>query len=295
LSDRPRRPWDPGYRAAHRDKLSYLLHAGQTNSTEMVLTEMAEVGVDRAVLSPIGVYGNDNSYELEGAATYPTKFGVVGWIDYRADDVEQQLAGLLAQGVLGLRIPDLRDDARHERGQFDRVLAACSDLKCTISLSISHPISKRLLAALAHYADLNFVIDHLGTGIAPPVLGNLPPDPFEHLPAVLGLARLKNVHVKLTGAPALSRELFPFRDIWQPIHRILEAFGPSRVMWGSDYTRTSGLYSYWDGTHYLHEITGIDAADLALLYGGTLRRVFGWPSSTLAPTEDRDRRTRNAE
>jgi L-fuconolactonase len=256
-----------------------LLHAGQTNSIEMVLTEMAEVGVDRAVLSPIGVYGNDNSYELEGAATYPSKFRVVGWIDYRAPDVAEQLADLLAQGMLGLRMPDLRDEARHERGEFDRVLDASSRLGCTISLSISHPMSGRLLAALEHYSDTDFVIDHLGVGFAPPVLGNLPPDPFEHLPAVLELARLQNVHLKLTGAPALSRELFPFRDIWQPIHRILDAFGPSRVMWGSDYSRTSGLYSYWDGTHYLHEITGIDAADLALLYGGTLRRVLGWASS----------------
>jgi L-fuconolactonase len=279
MSDRPRRPWDPSYRAVHREKPSYLLHAGQTNSTEMVLTEMAEVGVDRAVLSPIGVYGNDNTYELEGAAKYPSKFRVVAFIDYRAADVAEKLADLLAHGVLGLRIPDLRDDARHERGEFDRVLEACSRLGCTISLSISHPISRRLHAALEHYSDTRFVIDHLGTGIAPPVLGNLPTDPFEHLPAVLELARLQNVHLKLTGAPALSRELFPFRDIWPAIHQILDAYSPSRVMWGSDYTRTSGLYSYWDGTHYLHEVTGIDTADLALLYGGTLRRVLGWAPS----------------
>ena len=51
LSDRPSRPWDPTYRARHRDKLRYLLHAGQTNSTEMAVLEMAEVGVDRGLLS----------------------------------------------------------------------------------------------------------------------------------------------------------------------------------------------------------------------------------------------------
>jgi hypothetical protein len=50
-------------------------------------------------------------------------------------------------------------------------------------------------------------------------------------------------------------------------------------MWGSDYTRTAGLHSYWDGTHYLHEVDGLDAAALEQVYGATLRRVYGWPAS----------------
>ncbi len=237
---------------------------------------MAEVGVDRALLSPIGVYGNDNSYEFEGAARYPRTFRVVGWIDYLADEVEAQLAALMAQGMAGIRIPDLRDADRHRRREFDGVLGACRRLGCPISLSVSHPIAADLIATLQQYPEIAFVIDHLGAGFAPPVLGNLPPDPFEHLPAVLELARFDNVNLKLTGAPSLSHELFPFRDLWDPIHRILDAFGPGRVMWGSDYTRTSGLHSYWDGTHYLREVPGIAADDLALVYGGTLRRVFNW-------------------
>ena len=49
LSDRPSRPWVRSYRRQHRDKLPYLLHAGQTNTTEMALVEMAEAGVDAAL------------------------------------------------------------------------------------------------------------------------------------------------------------------------------------------------------------------------------------------------------
>ena len=57
-------------------------------------------------------------------------------------------------------------------------------------------------------------------------------------------------------------------------------------MWGSDYTRTSALHSYWDGTHYLREITGLDGNDLAeKIYGGTLRRVFGWPEPEVPASE----------
>ena len=278
LSDRPSRPWVPSYRARHRDKLPYLLHAGQTNTHEMALLEMAEVGVDRALLSPNGVYGADNSYEFEGATKYPSRFRVVGWIDYLADDVEDRLAADLARGMVGVRVPDLRERERHERGDFTRLLKACQERSCVIGLMVWHPLPEPLVRMLEEYEGVTFVLGHLGVGIAPPVLGTLPDDPFENLPAALDLARLPNVHMNLTGAPSLSRADFPFRDVWDGVRRIVDAFGPDRVMWGSDYTRTAGLHSYWDGTHYLREVPGLGSEDLRKIYGATLRRVYGWPA-----------------
>jgi predicted TIM-barrel fold metal-dependent hydrolase len=278
MSDRPRRPWVASYREQHRNSLSYLLHAGQTNTTEMAVLEMAEVGVGGALLSPPGVYGTDNSYEFEGAAKFPAKFRVVGWIDHLADDVEKRLATDAARGMVGVRIPSIRERERLERGEFDRVLAACQDQGLVVSIMVFHPIPNLLIKILERYEGIRFVIGHLGVGIAPPVMGVLPEDPFEPLPAILDLARLPNVHVNLTGAPSLSHELFPFRDIWDGVHRIVDAFRPDRVMWGSDYTRTAGLHSYWDGTHYLSEVSGLAAPDLAKIYGATLRQVYSWPT-----------------
>lgn len=276
LSDRPRKPWVAGYREQHKDKPSYLLHAGQTNTAEMAVQEMAEVGVDAALLSPNGVYGTDNSYEFEGAARFPSKFRVVGWIDHLADDVEDRLAADMAQGMVGIRVPLLREGDRHERGEFDRLLKACAEQDCVIGLMVWHPLAPGLVRMLEENEGITFVLGHLGVGIAPPVLGTLPDDPFENLPAALDLARLPNVHMNLTGAPSLSRQRFPFTDIWPAVHRILDAYGPDRVMWGSDYTRCAGLHSYWDGTHYLREVPGLSEEDLTGVYGATLRRVYRW-------------------
>lgn len=276
FSDRPSRPWVPSYRAQHRDKLPYLLHAGQTNTTEMALLEMAEAGVDRALLTPNGVYGHDNGYEFEGAEKYPDRFRVVGWIDHLADDVEERLAADAARGMVGIRVPELRDAARHERGEFTRVLDACQQLGLVVSLMVFHPLPERLVRTLERYEGIRFVVGHLGVGVAPPVLGVLPEDPFENLPAILDLARLPNLHLNLTGAPSLSRDPYPYRDLWAPIDRIVAAFGSDRVMWGSDYTRTAALHSYWDGTNYLREVPGLGPAELAAIYGANLRRVFGW-------------------
>ena len=43
--------------------------------------------------------------------------------------------------------------------------------------------------------------------------------------ASAALARHDNVVVKISGAGTLGKEAFPYRDIWDPQRRILDAFG----------------------------------------------------------------------
>jgi L-fuconolactonase len=285
LSDRPTRPWVSGYREAYRDRLSLLINAGQSMGPEALLLEMAEAGVDGAVLSPVGVYGMNNSFELASARRYPRKFCVVGWIDHEADDVEERLEADVAQGMVGIRLIALRDQARHDRREFDRLLSACERIGCGVAFSLAHPISSGVRDVIRTYQGINFQIDHLGVGFSPPVLGPVPENPFVNLPSVLELAKFPNTSMKLTGAPSLSRETYPFKDIWDAVYRIVDAFGPERVMWGSDFTRTSGLVSYWDGTHYLSELTGLGTEELRRIYGGTLRAILGWdPPSNIRPS-----------
>ena len=56
----------------------------------------------------------------------------------------------------------------------------------------------------------------------------------------------------------------------------VERFGPERLMWGSDITRTGSLHTYAESTHYLREIDRFDADELAALYGQNLRRILRW-------------------
>jgi predicted TIM-barrel fold metal-dependent hydrolase len=282
LADRPSRPWIDSYRETMLERPEFLIHAGQSMGPDRLLLEMAEVGVDGGVLSPVGVYGNDNSFELESARAYPRKFCVVGWIDHTDPAVTETLESDVADGMVGVRILGLREQERHERGEFETALSACERLGCAVSMSLVHPIPAGMFDVVALYEGIQFQIDHLGVGHAPPLLGPAPADPFENLPAVLELARLENVSMKLTGAPSLSHERYPFTDIWPALERIVTAFGPHRVMWGSDFTRTAGLHSYWDATHYLAE-TGLFSDDeLSWLYGRALRTIFDWPDDVHA-------------
>jgi L-fuconolactonase len=276
LSDRPSRPWLPGYREATAKRaLNILLQTSVPMPPETLLTEMAAAGVDGGVLTPQGVYGPDNSFELEVSEHYPRKFAVVGWADPLASDLEESITRDAALGMLGIRLLYL-NAARLADGEFDPAFAAAAVSGLAIALTLPHPVPPELQRVFQQYEDTQFLIDHLGVGHAPPAYGLAPDDPFERLPAVLALSRHPNVCVKLSGAPALSHERYPFRDIWPAVVQLVDSFGPERVLWGSDITRTGSLATYFEHTHYLREVGELGDEALALIYGQALRRVLAW-------------------
>jgi predicted TIM-barrel fold metal-dependent hydrolase len=58
----------------------------------------------------------------------------------------------------------------------------------------------------------------------------VPNEPWTELPKVLTLAKLPNVAIKISGACTLSREPFPYNDIWDPVCRVVDAFGIDRCL-----------------------------------------------------------------
>ena len=90
------------------------------------------------------------------------------------------------------------------------------------------------------------MIDHLG--LQQPFEPPPPPEPFADLPKVLALAARDNIAIKISGACTLSHEPFPYKDIWDPLGRIFDAFGFDRCMWGTDWTRAVALLTYEQGS-----------------------------------------------
>jgi len=118
------------------------------------------------------------------------------------------------------------------------------------------------------------VIDHLG--LQQPFEPPAPAKPWANLPNLLALAKHDNVVVKITGACTLSHEAFPYRDIWDPLGRIFDAFGLDRCLWGTDWTRAVALLSYEQGVEAFRVTDRLSDSDRAVLMGGTLQRVYGW-------------------
>jgi L-fuconolactonase len=97
-------------------------------------------------------------------------------------------------------------------------------------------------ALIDRHPDTRFIIDHLGIlqSSAPPA----PPQPWADLPKVLDLAKRKNAVIEVSGACTLSREPYPFPDIWDPLARVFDAWGFDRCLWGTDWTRAFAVVNY---------------------------------------------------
>ena len=74
----------------------------------------------------------------------------------------------------------------------------------------------------------------------------------------------------------MSREPFPYRDIWDPLFRIFDAFGFDRCMWGTDWTRAVGMLTYQQGVEAFRVTDRLSDSERTALMGDTLQQVYNW-------------------
>ncbi|MEJ2131762.1 MAG: amidohydrolase family protein [Gammaproteobacteria bacterium] len=259
--DRPERPW-----------AGTLVGPSEVNGDQMVAA-MDAVGVDGALLvSPYSMYRYDGSYALEVQAAHPGRFGLIKPFDPQADDVAEQVAEWAAKpGVVGARIMLDRSEADDEG--LDRLVTAAKDHELPVNLLCGGSLSRFGELAFRN-PDAQLVVDHLG--LRQPFDAPPPDEPFADLPNVLALAKFDNVAIKISGACTLSKQSFPFDDIWEPLARIFEAFGIERCLWGTDWTRAVNLLTYDQGVEAFRRNDHLSDTDRAALMGGSLTRIYRW-------------------
>jgi L-fuconolactonase len=260
--NRPGRPW-----AGH-------LHGPESANAEEMVAAMDAVGVDAAVIvSSFNLYRYDPSYALEVYQAYPGRFRVVKPVDPTDPAIDDVVADWAkVKGAVGIRIM-LRDELLSDPAdpRLNRAFAAAGknnlpvNFLCWGRLDDGAELVKR-------NPDAVIVIDHLG------LLQTDPPaaEPWAELPKVLALAAYPNARIKISGACTLSRQPFPYDDIWDPILKIIDAFGIDRCMWGTDWTRTSGMLTYEQAVAPFRETRRLSETDKAKLMGGTLEQVYKW-------------------
>jgi predicted TIM-barrel fold metal-dependent hydrolase len=244
-----------------------------------MVAAMDSVGVDGAVLvSPFSMYRYDASYALAVYAAHPTRFRLVKPVDPTDPKVADTIAEWAStEGTVGIRIM-LRDELSADPADpgINRVLAAAGKHALAVNLLCWGRLDQAAQLA-ARNPDTQIVIDHLG--LQQPFEPPPPARPFAELPKVLALAAHDNIAVKISGACTLSREPFPYKDIWDPLGRIFDAFGFDRCMWGTDWTRAVGLLTYEQGVEAFRLTDRLSDSDRTKLMGETLQRVYNWPSA----------------
>jgi predicted TIM-barrel fold metal-dependent hydrolase len=245
-------------------------------TAEDMIKAMDEVGVDGALLVSVWtMYRWDASYAVAVQKAHPGRFGVIKPVDPNDPKVADTIAEWAAMdGTVAIRImmrPDVSKDAADPG--IARVLAAAARHDLPVNLMCWDRLEQVGQMAGRH-PDTQLVIDHLGLQqpFAPPA----PPQPWANLPKLLALAPHKNIAVKITGACTLSHEKFPYKDIWDPLGRIFDAFGLDRCLWGTDWTRAVSLLTYKEGVESFRVTDRLSDSDRAMLMGGALQKVYGW-------------------
>ena len=196
-----------------------------------------------ALQSPLGFDGSiavqarqvieESDWLLSLADRHETVKGVVGWVDLRSDRVEADLERLAKHPkFVGVRhvVQEEPDDNFMLGREFQRGISKLAAFGLTYDILI-YP--KQLAAALRlaeNFPAQPFVLDH----IAKPPIKTGASEPWAA--QLRRLAQLPNVHCKVSGLLTEADH-----QAWQPeqfrpyLDTVFAAFGPARLMYGSDW------------------------------------------------------------
>lgn len=214
---------------------------------------------------------------LATAARHPFIAGVVGWIDVTGPAVHDELAALRA-GPGGDRLVGIRHQVQDEpdprwlaRPDVRRGLGGVASAGLAFDLLVrTHELPAAINAAAA-LPGLRFVLDHA----AKPPIATRVLEPWSSL--VHDLARLDNVSCKLSGLVTEAAWATWTPDDLRPYaETVLEAFGPGRVMFGSDWPVCLLAASYERVVDTAEDLTAeLTATERARVFGGTATETYG--------------------
>ena len=225
-------------------------------------------GVSHAVLVQPSFLGTDNRFMMEALAAHPDRLRGVAVLDPDTD--ESSLSDLATGGVVGVRLnligvpqPLLRIDP------WTRFLRRLHEADMHVELHCRAAELPTLVPPLLD-AGLDVVVDHFGR---PDDAMSVNDPGFREL---LRLAASGKVWVKLSAAYRLrSGAAEDLASQAAPL--LLEAFGPRRLLWGSDWPHTQheSIASYAETLRLLaRHVPDVRAREIVL--SDTPARLFGF-------------------
>jgi predicted TIM-barrel fold metal-dependent hydrolase len=241
-------------------------------SFEKMLAAMDQAGIEKSVLVQASTcYGHDNSYVADAVAAHPRRFAGVFSVDMLAPDAPERIRYWTSRGLSGLRvfIAGHTTSAHEARLDDPRAFPAW---QCAAEAGL--PVCVQLRAAglsqletlLERFPQARIILDHM----ARPVVDDGPP--YAAAASLFALARYKNLFLKLTT--------HNLRDARQGkatpqsfFERVIEAFGASRVAWGSNYPASEGTLAglLADARQALAALPG---ADREWIFSRTAKSLF---------------------
>jgi L-fuconolactonase len=284
------------------------VHLNLLGTVESAVAVMDAVGVQSVLIDEWWGYDSDGirlphvrlangaarhmyPFVSDAALRYPERFAYTAWVDPgdpALDFVVAEVADNPHQVAVRIVLrPDLNEDTAIERGRYDRLLDLAANYRIPVKLIVASadvrsPDIARKVSVLKRVIEQNprvhFVVDHCTVLWLSPrdvERGERRPSALEH---ALALASLPNAVLLWCHAPTLSHEAFPYRDLFPYLRLLIDGFGASRIMWGSDATHAIGHHNWAEALYCVRTCDVVNDYEREMLLGGTARRVFRWPA-----------------
>lgn len=218
----------------------------------------------------------ENTFQLENAGKHDFITGVVGWIDLQAENVEERLSYYT-------QFPEMKGFRHILQGEQDRVLMLRPAFKRGISKLNQYGYTYDILIFadqlkytkefVATFPNQPFVIDHLAKpNIKDGELTAWKKD-------IMAVAELENVFCKISGMVTEAdwrhwkrEDLIPYMDV------VVEAFGPKRIMFGSDWPVCQVAASYTQVVSIVRDyFSSFTPNEQALFFGGNAAAFYKLP------------------
>lgn len=241
-----------------------------------LLAEMDAAGVGGVVITPPNLGEPVNAQAVEAARAHPDRFCILGNFDLTSPDRENIVARWKDRpGMLGMRFTLSAPEQKSwwTDGSLDWLWTAAEKAGLVIGLLATGANIGVVGQIAERHPGLRLHIDHMGCGGGAGAAKDAAT--LEVVKTMAKIAKHPNVGVKLSAAPSLSTDAWPYRNIHDSIRQIFEAFGPDRCFWGTDLTRMPIPYRQCV-TMFTEEMPWLKGLDLERVMGGAIIDWLGW-------------------
>ena len=233
---------------------------------------LAQYGIGQTVLVQAADSVHETEYMLGIADATDTVGGVVGWVDFERPGDLVHLKRLAKHPKFkGVRpmIQDIEDVDWMLREDVQWGYRALIELDLSFDALGFPRHLDNFHRLLTRYPEMRVVIDHC---MKPQIRDQA----FEDWAAGMArLARDTGAFVKFSGLVTEANDGWGIEDLRPYADRVIQSFGPDRVMWGSDWPVCQLQASYAQWRDVAGALTaGLSEAERARIFGGTATEFY---------------------
>ena len=229
--------------------------------------------VEKTVIVHVIHYRWDCRYTGDSVKARPDKFMGVCRVDPTAnnavDELNRWVRDYKFHGVRLSPSAGASGEWINDKARMDKICSRAAELKiplCVLCPSTRLPDVGKLIER--HKDGLDVCIDHMA---------DCPIDKPEELKKLMALEQYPRVYVKISHLWSLSKEKFPYKDTHEQVKRLLEKFGPQRLMWGTDWPLVEKQCGYAKALAlYRDELPFFTAEDKRWILGGTALKLWAF-------------------